>query len=127
MASPGVTFRFGVKSKYRNSTRFQETTSTTETWLLETDLDNYVSDLTITLGALWEYVQAERTRGAQVGLHYSISLENTTAPNPPTGAWVQAKQHLDGIYATDEWDNGTDGLLEQLTTSVQLMQRIAEY
>ena len=127
MASPGLTFRLGANSKARSGERWKETRTYSEVWLLETDVENYSTDLDSTLAALWIYVAAERLNNAEVGLHYSVTLENTTAPTPPAGGLVQAKQHFDGGFASDEWDDGVAGVKDQLVQTVQVMLHLAKY
>lgn len=127
MSSPGLLIRIGITSKLRaDASRFRQTKSGTESWFVESTLENYANDLQNALPGIWAYVTQQRQLGAEVTAHYSARLENITAAAPPKGAWVQAKQHYDGALTSTELSS-QQVFSEKLDEAVAAMRELAKY
>lgn len=121
-----ILIRLGVKSKLRdNAERYRETKTYSETWVIHTNSDTYSSDINTAFSPIWAYTLSERSKLAEVGLHYSVTLDNVTAPTPAAGSWVQAKGHFDGELTTTEF---TDVLAKtKLNEAIKLIVTHAKY
>lgn len=127
MSVPKIQIRLGVKSKIRDHTeRYRPTRTYSETWVINTDSENYVPDIETPLDNIWTYTLSERSKLAEVGLHYSVTLENISADEPPAGAWVQAKGHLDGEIDPDGWPS-IDVPKDKLYFTIDQLLKHAKY
>ena len=125
----GLVFKIGVLTKSRpTEQRWKMTTSRTESFVLDTTLANYAETLPEFLTSVWNYATSERnlTDTADITLTYAVQLENTTAPTPSAGSWVQNKQHYDGRL-TDEEFSSLEVLQVKLEQVTELIKKHAKY
>jgi hypothetical protein len=127
MSSPGLTIQIGITARLRaDADRWRETKTYTESWNIDSTLEDYGTAVDAALPGIWTYVQTERDKGALVSAHYSVRLQNITAATPPAGAWVQAKQHYDGALAAGDLTNASI-LAERISHAVAAMRKLAKY
>lgn len=127
MANGTINIKLGLTIKSRdNSARWRETHTATEAFSYITNKDTYVACIDSNLPTLDTMISVWRSQPAtEVSCHYSVTLENVTAPDPPTGAWVQAKQHLDGKIGDEEFT--TSLLREKLLFTIEQLLKLAKY
>ncbi len=127
MSSPGLTIQIGITARLRaDADRWRETKTYTESWNIDSTLEDYGAAVDVALPGIWTYVQTERAKGALVSAHYSARLQNITAATPPAGAWVQAKQHYDGALAAGDLTEAAI-LAERISAAVAAMKKLAKY
>lgn len=116
----GVLIKVSITTRLRaNAERWRMTTTNTEPFALTTTLATYDTDLPAFLTPIWNYVVSERTNAnvTDVIAHFAVQIENTTAPTPSAGSWVQKKMHYDGRLTSEEYSSSEvlQAKLEQVT------------
>lgn len=123
----GITVKISVLSSIREwDERFTPTTTRTEAWVFETNLDNYDDDLNNYLATPYNYMQDEITSGAVCKIHYGLVLENITAAPPPKGGIVQPKGHFDASL-TQEAASTVEEIKAHMIRRIISMQTKARY
>lgn len=92
-----ITFKHTVKTQIRlHDEPFKPTRIYSETFVDETNTDNYLADIETVGNKVWNYVYSEKLNGLNtVDLHFSITLSNATHPPVAKGVVPLAKGHRD--------------------------------
>lgn len=107
------------------------TSTISEAIHLDTDLTNYSVDVHNAVQSVWNlwYAWSASTPlglQADVEIHWSIRLANPTAPPPPMGGWLQAKQHYDGHLSAGNIKSSWD-IEQPIVNNIPYMAKIAKY
>lgn len=126
----GVHIAWGVIAKVNSP----GTSSISDVIFCDTTLTNYVTDVpnaAIQVFKLWSQWGNATTAtpaglGADVEIHWSIKLDNPTAPRPAMGGVVQAKQHMDGHLSMGNVKAASD-IQTPIMLNIPFLQSIAKY
>lgn len=123
-----IEIKFTVHSRAQDTTvRFNPTIMTNETWVCKTTLSGWPTDFEPFLSTVWNYIVTARASNWTFDLRYALTIKNVTAPTPPDGAWVQAKEHFDGMLTDGDVGPDTTIITQTVAAVIDNLTKMAKY